>query len=275
MPSSSCFLFVYLLLVCVFHHVTADCSMLNYCNGHGTCNHKNSTCSCFRGYGHRDELFTYRAPDCSVRTCPTGKAWGALPTSSTNAHGLAECSNMGLCNRRTGDCECMAGFSGRACERKDCPHKCSGHGRCVSMRRMAMEDNAYPVSPNTVYEIQSDGTAWDSEMIYGCVCESAWVVGLGADRTQEAEYFGNDCSLRHCPSGSDPMELTIGTGMPGRNASDCHQAIGLWGRGVGKAGAEGNLCQVDCSNRGVCNYKTGVCSCFNNYYGSNCGVYSP
>lgn len=45
---------------------------------------------------------------------------------------------------------------------------------------------------------------WDEEMIYGCVCDSAWEVGLGAGQTQEPEWFGPDCSLRHCPSGDDP-----------------------------------------------------------------------
>ena len=41
-------------------------------------------------------------------------------------------------------------------------------------------------------------------MIYGCVCDSSWEVGLGAGQTQEPEWFGPDCSLRHCPSGDDP-----------------------------------------------------------------------
>ena len=45
---------------------------------------------------------------------------------------------------------------------------------------------------------------WDEEMIYGCVCDSAWEVGLGSGQTQEPEWFGPDCSLRHCPSGDDP-----------------------------------------------------------------------
>lgn len=29
-------------------------------------------------------------------------------------------------------------------------------------------------------------------------------VGLGEGQTQEAEYFGVDCSFVHCPSGDDP-----------------------------------------------------------------------
>ena len=37
-------------------------------------------------------------------------------------------------------------------------------------------------------------------------------------------------------------------------------------------GASGNKCHVDCSNRGVCDYLSGVCTCFSGYTGSNCGT---
>lgn len=37
-----------------------------------------------------------------------------------------------------------------------------------------------------------------------CKRTHAMQVGLGAGETQEAEYFGPDCSLLHCPSGDDP-----------------------------------------------------------------------
>jgi hypothetical protein len=41
-----------------------------------------------------------------------------------------------------------------------------------------------------------DSLAWDSEKLFGCVCDSSWKVGLGANETQEPEWFGADCSLR-------------------------------------------------------------------------------
>jgi len=34
---------------------------------------------------------------------------------------------------------------------------------------------------------------------------------------------------------------------------------------------EGNLCHVDCSHRGMCDYETGQCSCYDGFYGENCG----
>ncbi|CAN0532374.1 unnamed protein product, partial [Scytosiphon promiscuus] len=39
-------------------------------------------------------------------------------------------------------------------------------------------------------------------------------------------------------------------------------------------GRSGNLCQVDCSNRGSCDYETGLCDCYTGYYGHNCGLQS-
>jgi hypothetical protein len=37
---------------------------------------------------------------------------------------------------------------------------------------------------------------WDARKLMGCLCESTWAVGLEANETQEAEWFGPDCSLR-------------------------------------------------------------------------------
>jgi hypothetical protein len=48
-------------------------------------------------------------------------------------------------------------------------------------------------------------------------------------------------------------------------------------------GDPGNLCHVDCSNRGFCDYSSGTCLCFTGYYGAACektsvlaqGAYRP
>jgi hypothetical protein len=174
--------------------VIADCGMQNNCNGHGACNLATSVCNCFEGWGASTDITLYRAADCSARTCPSFRAWGDVPTSSTTAHNYAECSNRGTCNRETGLCTCFPGFTGSACERSRCPNDCSGHGICTSIKQMARLSYALPLAPNTFYEGYDDSITWDEDMSYGCVCDSSWEVGLGSGQTQQPEWFGPDCS---------------------------------------------------------------------------------
>jgi len=92
----------------------------NNCNGRGTCD-VYDRCNCWPGYDN--------APDCSRRTCPKGIAYSAKAEKINNnnnnnnndyiipnPHMLYECSNRGICNTRTGQCECEAGWTGDACQ---------------------------------------------------------------------------------------------------------------------------------------------------------------
>ena len=152
--------------------------------------------------------------DCSKRVCPPGKSWADIPTSANTAHAPAECSDKGVCDRVTGKCGCFSGFTGDACQRLACPTAtsgttCSGHGTCHSIKHMASMTNALPLSAATTYEGYDATTTWDSEMSFGCVCDSQWTVGLGSGEYQQPEWFGHDCSLRRCPTGDDPSTATV------------------------------------------------------------------
>jgi len=70
-------------------------------------------------------------------------------------------------------------------------------------------------------------------------------------------------SPERCPSGDDPRTTV--------DETNCWNVTATGGYGKG---ARGNQCQVDCSNRGLCDYKTGSCSCFIGYYGQACETYS-
>ena len=148
------------------------------------------------------------------------------------------------------------------------------------MRDLVLRDDALPlslapltsdggISPPAEYFGQDYNAAprphtavdvWESNTLHACVCESSWPVGLRANETQQAEYFGADCSLRHCPSGDDPMTSL--------DETNCHNQMAEGGRGVGEPG---NKCHVDCSNRGVCDHLLGSCACLPGFHGDNCG----
>ncbi|CAM9227933.1 unnamed protein product [Chrysoparadoxa australica] len=225
----------------------------NDCSGHGVCTSSTETCTCYEGWGADSDISLYKAADCSARACPSGKAWADVPSSATTAHAEAECSNMGLCDRTTGLCACFSGFEGGACERSSCLNDCSGHGRCVDMKTMATMTEALPLSAATTYEGSESTTTWDQEKIYGCVCDSSWTTGLGSGETQEPEWFGPDCSLRHCPSADNPDTAADETACAAKGDGTVYS---------GQVGATGNLCHVECADRGVCDYTTGQCRCF-------------
>lgn len=61
-------------------------------------------------------LAQWTGADCSQMTCPRGISWTRASGTQDHSHGI-ECSDMGLCNRLTGECVCHSGFGGIACAR--------------------------------------------------------------------------------------------------------------------------------------------------------------
>lgn len=137
--------------------------------------------------------------DCSLRKCPIGNAWTDIATAEDVAHAEVECSNRGTCDHSSGECKCMPGFEGLACNRMSCPDECNGVGLCNSMRENALAaDRGFvplpgaPVKNNRV--VFSYSQPWDADMIHGCTCDTG--------------YGSWDCSERKCPVGDDPLTTT-------------------------------------------------------------------
>jgi hypothetical protein len=87
------------------------------------------------------------------------KAWVGTVSDANDAHPVVECSNKGICDRKTGDCVCFANYDGIACERTVCPNNCNEAGVCFTQKQMAVE-------AGRVYS-----TPWDAEKQLGCICD--------------------------------------------------------------------------------------------------------
>jgi len=83
-------------------------------------------------------------------------------------HFYMECSNQGLCDRKSGLCECFDGYSGRACQRQACPEDCSGHGVCLTVDQLRRHEmTKLPFTCQTVRNdktVVCDSNLWESKM---------------------------------------------------------------------------------------------------------------
>jgi hypothetical protein len=116
--------------------VISTCPIANtkLCNGKGECSGTTLyQCTCYAGYA---------GAACERKLCPKGRAWFDEATAANTAHGLAECSNRGVCDYGTGTCACQSGFEGLACDRLQCTgaeveRPCNKRGQCLSLRDAA------------------------------------------------------------------------------------------------------------------------------------------
>lgn len=124
-------------------------------------------------------FYRWEGADCSLRKCQEEIAW--VDGTTWDPHTYAECANKGICNQETGECECFVGYEGVGCRRSVCPNACSGHGTCEFINDLSTYAS----------------TAWDYGKVQGCKCDP-W-------------YQGDDCSLRMCPRGDDPLTIPAST----------------------------------------------------------------
>lgn len=158
------------------------------CSAHGTCSgFPTFVCDCNEGW---------TGADCSEKTCPRGTSWYTTPSANNEAHifEAVECSDMGSCDRSSGTCTCISGFTGTSCNRLSCPgqpNTCNSHGACQDMMTLASNAKVNGVVAGFTYGlIPNNPLTWDYNRVFGCNCDDGW--------------HGYDCSLRSCLNGDDP-----------------------------------------------------------------------
>ncbi|CAM9185119.1 unnamed protein product, partial [Discosporangium mesarthrocarpum] len=203
-----------------------DFTLYYDCYGHGVCSGAPYfTCSCDEGY----------EGNCAQTTCPKarrcsliGPAWFDEAKTDGSAHDYMECSNRGHCDRETATCVCHKGFTGNACQRMECPNDCSGHGKCLSMRQLAL----LATDPNLVPEPHIYGTyanstnTWDADSVFGCSCDWLGYQGTGPSYTNLSDWTGYDCSRRTCPTGDDPRSAQFNATAFERQNVTCQTSWG-------------------------------------------------
>ncbi len=178
------------------------------CNGQGVC--KNGRCECYDGFG---------GMDCSIQHCPKAAAWFDEPTSSTKAHEAVECAGFGFCDRKEGKCICRDGFTGNACQIKDCPSDpntgeyCNGHGYCHSVHDIF---SLYGLSYGSdLRPSLNEPQTWDANMIYECLCSAKYSAG----------EFGHPLKTPNDPKDWVGRYHVGGRPVPGWTGYACHQRL--------------------------------------------------
>jgi len=169
------------------------------CSNRGTCDRKAGVCECFDGY---------TGAACKRQACPNAcsghgtcqtvnqlRQWNTTLISATCETTAG--SNIVLCDSdlttvNTGTGITSAVSAGDYIEIKPYPPQ---RVSAVSVERMTLY-NDFPATTPPGTELYSvyDYGLWDGDMNQACVCDPRW--------------SGNDCSLRKCPFGDDPLTVT-------------------------------------------------------------------
>lgn len=136
-----------------------------------------------------------------ITNATLNEMWQGIGQFTEEAHYYAECSGKGQCDRTTGECGCFEGFTGNACQRAECPSRCSGHGVCRTLREIAANKLNKRIVRNEMgvrfyegVEASFEYNLWDADKAQACICD--------------AGYTGFDCSLRDCLRNDDPLTST-------------------------------------------------------------------
>lgn len=162
------------------------------------------TCAC---------QYPYYGKICEYRMCPNDTVTGQ------------PCAGHGVCMPYSGRCVCAEGYYSADCSRKTCPlfegRVCNGQGVCL-----ASDDKARG-NVEIDHTLSLDGSKYGS-----FIDRHHMSLGRQGVCACRYPYYGEDCSMKHCP-------FDVHTGL-------------------------------NCSGHGTCNTHQGVCLCNSGWFSSDC-----
>jgi hypothetical protein len=233
---------------CAMGYAGDDCATTKCpaeCLNGGICNAGTDQCECRPGFS---------GPDCSERGC---KAKAGNVKSS--------CANEGVCSADW-KCTCSINFGGDYCERKLCPNRCNGKGKCDTATGLCKCSAGF------------EGADCDTKVCVlaqqGCSGHGACAKGVCNCTTG---YSGFACqSTNHCPGDDCSGHGECQAPASGKGMGKCICAAPWDGdEGCGSVKCPRNDKGLMCGGNGDCeidnvdNTKT-VCECNVGYGGTNC-----
>ncbi|DAZ96064.1 TPA: hypothetical protein N0F65_005842, partial [Lagenidium giganteum] len=197
-----------------------------------------------------------------MKKCPRGLAWSDKASGTNVAHASTECSNRGICDYTKGECVCFAGFTGAACQRFRCPNDCSGHGICYSLKTLASYYGTTALPSQAGTGVALAYTNWEKDSMSACFCDYGF---QGAEYTiqfTEWKHFGAENNLLSHDGNPPLSSFTCDVGLVATGSSPTCVITDVVATNV--------IEHEFCSNRGLCDFTSGLCTCYADFKGLDC-----
>ena len=207
------------------------------CENGAHCDPTTGKCECKQGFV---------GPACEYK-CPTAGV----------GNDAAVCSGHGQCGtmKKTAECFCMPGWTGKMCSRRVCPStdrgECNDAGRCVNGTCQCIDTFAGPSCAARTCNVDCNGHGKCELSTETCRCESGW--------------FGKNCQFKACPKTRFGVCSSHGTCDETTGECACD---GPWKGGACHIPRCNAGMEVDCSGHGRC--RADKCHCAIGWAGKAC-----